>query len=81
MRVHRPQPCSRQTLGPSIGAPWRSSTAIAVPLPYLEPCVLESRVGAVLEEVEPEVDEHGAPCQLHEHDERGQYATMQAILR
>ena len=33
-----------------------------------------------LEEVEPEVDQHPAPRELHEHDKSGQNDTMQTAL-
>jgi len=34
-----------------------------------------------LEKVEPEVDEHASPCELHEHDKSGQNEAWQAIPR
>ena len=33
-----------------------------------------------LKVVEPEVDEHPAPRELHEHDKRGQNDAMQTVL-
>ena len=46
----------------------------------LAAATLFKRGPEALEEAEPEVDEHRAPRELHEHDKSGQNDAMQTVL-